>query len=160
MRTYDLTPLYRSSIGFDRLFSDLVENVNKLDGNGYPPYNIELADENNYNITLAVAGFAEHDLNIAVTEQTLSVTGRRRDDTAERQYLHQGIAGRSFERHFDLADHVQVIGAHLENGLLTISLEREIPEAKKTRQIAIGTKGPGTVLKGPGKLLKKNSDAA
>ena len=160
MRTYDMTPLYRSTIGFDRLFNELFDSVNKLDGGGYPPYNIELADENNYQITLAVAGFGEDDLDVEVTEQTLSITGKRNEDTGDRQFLHQGIAGRSFERHFQLAEHVRVTGASLENGLLSISLEREIPEAKKPRKIAIGSKGIGNVLKGPNKLLKKSNDAA
>ena len=160
MRTYDMTPLYRSTIGFDRLFNDLFDNVSKLDGGGYPPYNIELADENNYHITLAVAGFGDDDIEVEVTEQTLRVSGKRTDDEADRTYLHQGIAGRNFERRFQLADHVRVIGASLTNGLLNIELEREIPEAKKPRKIAINTLAKGVVLDGPGKILKSDKDAA
>jgi len=160
MRTYDMTPLYRSTVGFDRLFNELFDTVNKLDGSGYPPYNIELADENNYRITLAVAGFGEDDLDIEVTEQTLTITGKRNEPEGneQRQFLHQGIAGRSFERRFQLAEHVRVTGASLENGLLNIDLEREIPEAKKPRKIEI-SKSKDNVLRGPGKLLGKN-DAA
>ncbi|NHK26511.1 Hsp20 family protein [Parvularcula flava] len=160
MRTYDMTPLYRSTVGFDRLFNELFDTVNKLDGSGYPPYNIELADENNYRITLAVAGFGEDDLDIEVTEQTLAITGKRNEPEGgeQRQFLHQGIAGRSFERRFQLAEHVRVTGASLENGLLNIDLEREIPEAKKPRKIEI-SQAKGNVLRGPGKLLGKN-DAA
>ncbi len=163
MRTYDMTPLYRSTIGFDRLFNDLFDNVNKLDGSGYPPYNIEVQDENNYLITLAVAGFSEDDLEVEVKERTLTVTGKRTEDEQDgsRQYLHQGIAGRSFERRYQLADHVRVTGASLQNGLLTIALEREIPEALKPRKINI-TQGESTskVIDGPGKLLKNSNDAA
>ncbi len=164
MRTYDMTPLYRSTIGFDRLFNELFDSVNKLDGTGYPPYNIEVQDENNYMITLAVAGFSEDDLEVEVKEQALSIKGTRSDEAAgkERQFLHQGIAGRSFERRFQLAEHVRVTGASLENGLLTIALEREIPEALKPRKIAINSEGSGLskIIDGPGKLLKKDNDAA
>ncbi len=163
MRTYDMTPLYRSTIGFDRLFNDLFDNVNKLDGSGYPPYNIEVQDENNYLITLAVAGFSEDDLEVEVKEKSLTVTGRRGEDeqSETRQYLHQGIAGRSFERRYQLADHVRVTGANLENGLLIISLEREIPEALKPRKIAINkTDSTSKIIDGPGALLKKSNDAA
>ena len=161
MRTYDMTPLYRSTVGFDRLFNDLFDTVNKLDGSGYPPYNIELADENHYRITLAVAGFGEDDLDIEVAEHTLTIAGKRneQDDAGGRQFLHQGIAGRSFERRFQLAEHVRVTGASLVNGLLNIDLEREIPEAKKPRKIEIAEGKKDNVLRGPGKLLGKN-DAA
>ena len=157
MRTYDMTPLYRSSVGFDRLFNELFDTVNKLDGTGYPPYNIELADENNYRITLAVAGFGESDLDIEVKDRTLTVAGKRADDDSERQFLHQGIAGRSFERRFQLAEHVRVTGASLQNGLLNIDLVREIPEAMKPRKIEIGA-SDGNVVKGS--FLKDDTDAA
>jgi molecular chaperone IbpA len=136
MRTFDLAPLYRSTVGFDRLFS-------MLDGfeaaPGYPPYNIERTGENDYRITLAVAGFDESELSIESKENTLTVKGEKqvKQDTAA-EVLYQGIAGRAFERAFQLADYVQVKGANLENGLLHIDLVREIPEAKKPRQIAIG----------------------
>ena len=135
MRTFDLAPLYRSTVGFDRLFS-------MLDGfeaaPGYPPYNIERTGENDYRITLAVAGFDESELSIESKENTLTVKGEKqvKQDTAA-EVLYQGIAGRAFERVFQLADYVQVKGASLENGLLHVDLVREIPEAKKPRQIAI-----------------------
>lgn len=136
MRSYDLTPLYRSTVGFDRVF-DLLDTLGKTEAGGYPPYNIERVSENDYQITLAVAGFAESDLDIEVREQTLTVTGRRPDGDDNRTFLHQGIAGRSFERRFQLAEHVRVDGARLVNGLLHIDLKREIPEAMKPRKIAI-----------------------
>ena len=136
MRTFDLAPLYRSTVGFDRLFS-------MLDGfeaaPGYPPYNIERTGENDYRITVAVAGFGDNELSIEAKENTLTIKGEKQvkqDNTAE--VLHQGIAARAFERLFQLADYVQVKGANLENGLLHVDLVREIPEAKRPRQIAIG----------------------
>jgi molecular chaperone IbpA len=135
MRTFDLAPLYRSTVGFDRLFS-------MLDGfeaaPGYPPYNIERTGENDYRITVAVAGFAENELSLEAKENTLTIKGDKQvkqDNSGE--VLYQGIAGRAFERQFQLADYVQVKGASLENGLLHVDLVREIPEAKKPRQIAI-----------------------
>jgi len=136
MRSYDLTPLYRTTVGFDRLF-DLLDSVGKSEAGGYPPYNIERLGENDYRITLAVAGFAEGDLDIVVHENTLNVVGKRPDSDDTRAFLHQGIAGRSFERRFELAEHVEVAGASLVNGLLNIDLKREIPEAMKPRKVAI-----------------------
>ncbi|WP_031551963.1 Hsp20 family protein [Parvularcula oceani] len=138
MRTYDMTPLLRSTIGFDRLFNDLMDSAGKAE-NGYPPFNVELLGENDYRITLAVAGFAQDDLEIEVTDRALKITGRRPDDDTERQFLHHGIAGRSFERRFQLAEHVKVTGASLENGLLNVELAREVPEAMKPRKVEIGT---------------------
>ena len=139
MRTFDLAPLYRSTVGFDRLFS-------MLDGfeaaPGYPPYNIERTGENDYRITVAVAGFGESELSIVSKENTLTIKGEKQvkqDNNGE--VLYQGIAARAFERVFQLADHVQVKGAALENGLLHVDLVREIPEAKKPRQIKIGNGG-------------------
>jgi len=136
MRTFDLAPLYRSTVGFDRLFS-------MLDGfdaaPGYPPYNIERTDENDYRITVAVAGFGQNDLSIESKENTLTIRGEKQvkeEQTGE--VLYQGIAARAFERVFQLADDVRVLGASIENGLLHVDLVREIPEAKKPRQIAIG----------------------
>jgi molecular chaperone IbpA len=136
MRTFDLAPLYRSTVGFDRLFS-------MLDGfeaaPGYPPYNIERTGENDYRITVAVAGFGEGELSIVSKENTLTIKGEKQvkqDNNGE--VLYQGIAARAFERQFQLADYVQVKGANLENGLLHVELVREIPEAKKPRQIVIG----------------------
>ena len=136
MRTFDLTPLYRSTVGFDRVF-DLLDTAGKAESGGYPPYNIERLDENDYRITLAVAGFAEEDLDVELREHTLTITGERTDADANRSFLYQGIAGRSFERRFQLAEHVKVSGASLVNGLLNIELQREIPEAKKPRKISI-----------------------
>ena len=143
MRTIDLdfTPLYRSVIGFDRV-AHLLEGINNTQQNskqgGYPPYNIELLDENQYRITMAVAGFAEDELDIESRENLLVVQGKKKDDDTERQYLHQGIAERNFERKFQLADYVKVSGAQIDNGLLHIELEREIPDAMKPRKISIG----------------------
>jgi len=149
MRTYDLTPLYRSTVGFDRLF-DLLDTAGKPDaGAGYPPYNIERIDENDYRIAIAVAGFSEADLDVEVRENTLTVAGRRPEDEDKRQFLHQGIAGRSFERRFQLAENVKVVGASLENGLLNIDLVREIPEEAKPRKIEIGRDAGGKFLRGP-----------
>ena len=141
MRHFDLSPLYRSTVGFDRLFS-LLDQASGVESGvpGYPPYNIERTGENAYRITIAVAGFGEADLAIESKENALSVRGEKQanDNGQPREILHQGIAARAFERRFQLADYVQVTGASLENGLLHIDLVREIPEAKKPRQIAIG----------------------
>jgi len=141
MRTFDLAPLYRSTVGFDRLFS-LLDQVSGFDGNtpGYPPYNIERTGENAYRISVAVAGFSENDLSIETKENTLTIRGEKEAKTDENQgeTLYQGIAARAFERVFQLADHVEVRGAKLENGLLHVDLVREVPEAMKPRQIKIG----------------------
>ena len=148
MRSYDLTPLYRNTIGFDRVF-DLLDSVGKIDAGGYPPYNIERVDEDDYRITLAVAGFGEGDLDITVHENSLTISGKRPESDQDRTYLHQGIAGRSFERRFQLAEHVKIDGASLANGLLNIELKREVPEAKKPRKIAINGGGDKVrILKG------------
>ena len=147
MRHFDLSPLYRSTVGFDRLFSLLDQVGNGESAPSYPPYNIERTDENAYRITIAVAGFSDGDLAIESKENVLTVRGDKtaQDGAEKREILHQGIAARAFERRFQLADYVQVTGASLENGLLHIDLVREIPEAKKPRQIAIGGK-PAKVL--------------
>ena len=147
MRTIDFSPLYRTIVGFDRL-ADMIDTAAKQEGvGGYPPYNIEQLGENEYRIELAVAGFSEGDLDIQVQENVLTIAGKRHSGETddERSFLHRGIAERSFERRFHLADHVQVRDASLENGLLSVRLEREIPEAKKARQIAINGK-PGAKL--------------
>ncbi|MCA8889737.1 MAG: Hsp20 family protein [Parvularculaceae bacterium] len=136
MRSYDLTPLYRTTVGFDRMF-DLLDGLGKNEAGGYPPYNIERVDEDRYRITLAVAGFSQSDIEIEVHDSTLKITGARADGDDGRTFLHQGIAGRSFERRYQLADHVKVDGASLVNGLLNIDLRREIPEEKKPRRIEI-----------------------
>ena len=147
MRTYDLAPLYRSTVGFDRLFS-LFDQVSEHDGApGYPPYNIERTGDNEYRITVAVAGFSEADVNIEAKESTLTIRGEKQAKTeAKGAVLYQGIAARAFERVFQLADFVQVKGASLENGLLHVDLVREIPEAKKPRQIPIGNVQVGKVV--------------
>ncbi|GAU82882.1 Hsp20 family protein [Bosea sp. BIWAKO-01] len=147
MRHFDLSPLYRSTVGFDRLFNLLDQATSAETAPTYPPYNIERTAENAYRISIAVAGFSDSDLAIESKENTLTVRGEKQvSETAEkREVLHQGIAARAFERRFQLADYVQVTGASLENGLLHIDLVREIPEAKKPRQIAIGGK-PAKVL--------------
>jgi molecular chaperone IbpA len=134
---FDYTPFYRSSVGFDRLFR-LLDEAQNLEPQTYPPYNIERVGEDEYRITMAVAGFGEKDLAIESKGNTLSVTGKKngKDETAG-EMLHQGIANRSFERRFQLADYVEVTGAELSNGLLHVSLKREVPEALKPRQIAI-----------------------
>ncbi|MBV1705346.1 MAG: Hsp20 family protein [Hyphomicrobiales bacterium] len=140
MRSFDFAPLYRSTVGFDRLF-DLLDQAAGVEtaAPAYPPYNIERTGENAYRISLAVAGFAEKDLDIEVREQSLTVKGaQERVAGANRETLYQGIAARAFERRFQLADHVTVTGAHLENGLLHVDLVREIPEAQKPRSITIG----------------------
>ncbi len=140
MRHVDYTPLYRSTVGFDRLFS-LLDGIGQSEqANSYPPYNIERTGENAYRITMAVAGFSDEELSIEAREHVLTVKGERTpDEDSETEYLHRGIAKRAFERRFQLADHVEVRGANLKNGLLHIDLVREIPEAMKPRRIAIAT---------------------
>jgi molecular chaperone IbpA len=142
MTGYDFSPLYRSAIGIDRLAS-LMENSLRADNQpSYPPYNIELVDENSYRISMAVAGFAQDELEIEVENDTLTVSGRKAKEEGGRRYLHQGIAARSFQRQFQLADHVKVKAARLENGLLHVDLQREVPEALKPRRIAIEDGAP------------------
>ncbi|MDJ0932460.1 Hsp20 family protein [Breoghania sp.] len=137
MRHFDLSPLYRTTVGFDRLFS-LLDNAGNEANAGYPPYNIELTGDNAYRITMAVAGFSKEDLSIEAKESILVVQGDKAEDEAEEaRILHRGIAARAFERRFRLADHVEVRGASLNNGLLHIDLVREIPEAMKPRRINI-----------------------
>jgi molecular chaperone IbpA len=137
MRTFDFSPLFRSTVGFDRVF-DLLDSVSRNDANpAYPPYNIERTDENHYRISIAVAGFADADLNVELREGVLTVQGKRTDEAEKAGYLYQGIAGRAFERRFQLAEHVQVKGARLENGLLHVDLERVVPEEQKPRRIPI-----------------------
>jgi molecular chaperone IbpA len=141
MRAFDFSPLFRSTVGFDRLF-DLIDSYAEQ-SNGYPPYNIERSDESHYRITLAVAGFAEKDLDVEVRDGVLTVTGKRDESekAEDKGYLYQGIAGRAFERRFQLAEHVEVRNARLENGLLHVDLERLIPEEKKPRRITINAPG-------------------
>ncbi len=138
MRTFDVSPLYRSAIGFDRM-ANIADSLHRAEQSqpSYPPYNIELLAENQYRITMAIAGFSENELNIQTEQGTLTISGQKNEDASEHQYLHQGIAGRNFERRFQLADHVKVESANLENGLLHVELRREIPEAMKPRTIKI-----------------------
>ncbi|MFN7389371.1 Hsp20 family protein [Brevundimonas sp.] len=153
MRTIDFTPLYRSAVGFDRLASLLESAARTSQENGWPPYNIETTGENAYRIEIAVAGFKPDELNIEVKENLLTVTGRKtaNDDAgANRTYLHRGLAERDFERRFQLADYVIVTEAALDNGLLSISLKRELPEALKPRRIEIASSA-GTLIEGKAK---------
>ncbi|KAB8312067.1 MULTISPECIES: small heat shock chaperone IbpA [Rahnella] len=135
MRNFDLSPLYRSAIGFDRLFNLIESGQNQ--GGGYPPYNVELVDENHYRIAIAVAGFAESELDITAHDNMLVVKGAHAPTDADRTYLYQGIAERNFERKFQLAEHIQIKAANLSNGLLYIDLERIVPETSKPRRIEI-----------------------
>jgi molecular chaperone IbpA len=139
MRPIDFSPLYRSTVGFDRLFN-LLDSVSGFDESvpAYPPYNIERLGENEYRITMAVAGFSQDEINVEVKEQGLTVSGAKKAEDKERQFLHRGIAARSFERRFQLADHVEVKGADLKDGLLHVDLVRNVPERLKPRTIAIG----------------------
>ena len=141
MSNIDLTPLYRTMVGFDRM-ANMIDQASRLDGSqGYPPYNIERVDENAFSIEIAVAGFTEEDLDIETKEGLLTVAGKKTEteDAAGRDFLHRGIAQRSFIRRFQLADHIIVTGARLEHGVLRIDLVRELPEEKKARKIEIGS---------------------
>jgi molecular chaperone IbpA len=142
MRSFDFSPLYRSTVGFDRL-ANLLETVTQFDPAtpSYPPYNIEQVQENDYRISMAVAGFSDKELSVEVKEGVLTITGKRNGEEPKTRFLYQGIAGRSFERRFQLADHMEVRGARLEHGLLHVDIARVIPEEKKARKISIG-KGP------------------
>ena len=137
---FDFTPYRRSTVGFDRLF-DLLENSMRVDApDNYPPFNIEKSGDDQYRITLAVAGFRPDEVDVTAQQNLLIITGRKAEEESERQYLHRGIGTRAFERRFELADYVQVKNASLDNGLLTIELVREIPEAMRPRKIEIGGK--------------------
>ena len=140
MTTFDFSPLFRSSIGFDRLnrLMDSADRLNQGDVS-YPPYNIEKTDDDHYRITMAVAGFEEEELDITVKENVLYISGKADSKDAQREFLHRGIAKRAFERRFELADFIRVTGASLENGLLHVELVREVPEAQKPRRIAISS---------------------
>jgi molecular chaperone IbpA len=135
MRTIDLSPLYRSAIGFDRLVNMLEQRAEAAPS--YPPYNIELVSEDKYRIVMALAGFSRDEIEIVSERDTLHVTGRRQKDEVQRTFLHRGIAQRDFEQRFQLANHVKVVSAGFDNGILTIELVREVPEALKPRKIAI-----------------------
>ncbi len=141
MRNFDLSPLFHSAVGFDRLH-DALETASRLDNaaNAYPPYDIETSGEDAYRITVAVAGLSEDDIEITAKENNLVISAGKQDDTAEgKTYLHRGIARRAFERRFELADHVKVVGANLDKGLLHVDLVREVPQALKPRKIEISS---------------------
>jgi molecular chaperone IbpA len=146
MRTIDFSPLYRSVVGFDRL-ADLLDAATAETATGYPPYNIERLDENSYRVEIAVAGFRPDELDIQVKENLLTVTGRKTANDEPRKFLHRGLAERNFERKFQLADYVVVTEANLADGLLQVSLKRELPEALKPRRIEIGA-GQSTLIEG------------
>ncbi len=140
MTTLDFSPLFRSTVGFDRLFLFFEDALRRDTADvGYPPYNIEKTGEDSYRVTMAVAGLGKEDLNVEARANTLVVSAKRREEVADNAYLHRGIAGRGFTRQFRLADHVKVAGADLENGLLHIDLVRELPEEMKPRRIEIST---------------------
>ncbi|MDF1802324.1 Hsp20 family protein [Thalassovita sp.] len=143
MRSFDLAPLYRATVGFDQV-ADLMDRAfaNDVTQNSYPPYNIEKTDENAYRISIAVAGFSGNDLSVEVKENALIVSAKRAEDDSQRSYLHRGIATRAFERRFTLADHVRVTGATHADGMLHIDLVREMPEALKPRRIQIASGAP------------------
>jgi molecular chaperone IbpA len=146
MRTIDVSPFYRTSIGFDRLFNLLDQVTSDAAAPSYPPYNIEKTGEDAYSITLAVAGFADDELDVEVRDQSLIVSGEKRANGEDgRTYLHRGIAARNFQRRFELADNVYVTGAAVENGLLTVTLDRRVPEELKARKIPIGADKPKVI---------------
>jgi molecular chaperone IbpA len=137
MTGFDFSPFFRSTVGFDRIADMLDDAQRASDGDGYPPYNIEAVGENRYRVTMAVAGLTEEDLSVVQHENTLMVSGKARQPAEGAEFLHRGIAGRAFERRFSLTDFVKVTGAALANGLLTVELKREVPEAMKPRTIQI-----------------------
>lgn len=147
MRTFDFAPLYRSVVGFDRL-ATLLETAQTESAQGYPPYNIERTDEHAYRVDIAVAGFKPEELNVEVKENLLTVQGRKAANDEAKRYLHRGLAERNFERKFQLADYVIVTDANLADGLLSISLKRELPEALKPRTIAISTAPSAPLIEG------------
>lgn len=161
MTTFDFSPLFRSTVGFDRLVSLLEASAQRAETiPNYPPYDIEVTGEDAYRISIALAGFTEDDLNIEEREGVLSVVGERRDEDDQARYLHRGIATRAFERRFQLADHVRVAGATLRNGTLDIDLVREVPEEMKLRRIAITTTEPAEAVSKAKKLVSGESKAA
>ncbi len=147
MNRMDLTPFRRSTVGFDRVFDLMERQARGAGGDNYPPFNIERRGDDDYRITLAVAGFRSGDLDIVAQQNLLTVTGRRREEQSEGDMLHVGIANRGFERRFELADYVRVENADLADGLLVIDLVREVPEAMKPKKIAIGGQKPLEVVK-------------
>lgn len=156
MSRLDFTPYRRSTVGFDRLFDMLESQVRQNSGDNYPPFNIEKRGDDNYRITLAVAGFRPGDLDITAQQNLLTVIGKKRDEAAEGEMLHVGIANRGFERRFELADYVRVENADLADGLLVIDLVREVPEGMKPKKILVGGQKPLKIVDGD----KKDADAA
>ena len=160
MRGYDLTPFRRSTVGFDRLF-DYLESASRAEQDNYPPFDIEKLGDDSYRITLAVAGFKRDEIEIVAHQNLLTITGRRSEQKGrDGSYLHMGIANRAFERRFELADFVHVTGADLADGLLTIELAREIPEAMKPRKIGIGGAAPTTLESSPASAEAKADETA
>jgi molecular chaperone IbpA len=161
MTTFDFSPLFRSTVGFDRLMRTLEESNRWAEGdNGYPPYNIEKTGEDKYRITLAIAGFSDQELSMEVHQNVLTIEGRKQGTPDPSNYLYRGIAGRSFKRQFRLADHVEVAEAHLQNGLLTVDLVREVPEAMKPRRIEISASPAAAIEAGDPNLIEKTEEAA
>ena len=161
MTTFDFSPLFRSTVGFDRLMRTLEESNQWAEGdNGYPPYNIEKTGEDKYRITLATAGFGDEDLSMEVHRNVLTIEGRKQGTADPAKYLYRGIAGRSFKRQFRLADHVEVAEAHLRNGLLTVDLVREVPEAMKPRRIEIAAGAPASIDTEKANLIEQTEKAA
>ncbi|MBT8428015.1 MAG: Hsp20 family protein [Erythrobacter sp.] len=156
MNRFDTTPYRRSTVGFDRLFDLMERQARNAGGDNYPPFNIERRDEDQYRITLAVAGFRAEDLDITAQQNLLTIQGRKRDDQPDGDMLHVGIANRGFERRFDLADYVRVENADLRDGMLVIDLVREVPDAMKPKKIMIGDQKPLEVIEGD----KKDGDSA
>jgi len=160
MRGYDFTPYRRSTVGFDRLF-DFLESAGRAEQDNYPPFDIEKLGDDSYRITLAVAGFKQDEIDIVAHQNLLTITGRRAEQKGrDGSYLHMGIANRAFERRFELADFVHVTGADLADGLLTIELAREIPEAMKPRKIGIGGVAPATLEASPAPAAAKAEETA
>ncbi|UWQ22929.1 Hsp20 family protein [Jannaschia sp. W003] len=159
MRTYDFTPLYRATVGFDRM-ADLLDRAASTEAtNGYPPYNIEKTGEDAYRISIAVAGFRPDELEIEARQNALVVSARKAPEEGERTYLHRGIATRAFEKTFQLADHVQVTGARHEHGMLHVELERQVPEALKPRRIEIAGDADARAIEGKAAKGKKDETA-
>jgi molecular chaperone IbpA len=156
MRTVDFSPLYRSVVGFDRL-ADLLDAATAEASSGYPPYNIERTGDNEYRIEIAVAGFKRDELSIEVKDGVLTVQGRKAANDGERRFVHRGLAERNFDRRFQLAEYVVVTDAQLADGLLQISLRRELPEALKPRRIEIGAGAPSKLIEGEAKEAEKTA---
>ena len=159
MRTYDFSPMFRYSVGFDRMQRLMDAAIARTEVT-YPPYNIEIDGEDDYRVTVAVAGFSEDDLDVTLEKETLTISGRKADEAEEAAYLHRGIAGRNFQLKFNLADHIKVNGANLENGMLVVDLVREVPEELKPRQIQIKTNPIKSLAKKAKKMIGVDKKAA